>query len=144
MTLSPSVIKKLEQMSGEFIGVGKNVDEIKAFLKTKNIEGLPDDLLKVFSKLTSEKEFPSLMKVCSKPQKAIGALRMAKSILIMDVACLGMDIRMFNEMQNEAEVIAKINPLRAKNKRNQAWTQLRIGAGSVVADIGIILWAASA
>lgn len=141
-SLNPEAFKKLEKIAIDI--VGKNAEEIKTILASRNIEGVSDELIEVFTKLKTTQEVKSLSKVLTAPEKAIGVLRMTKSILIMDVACFGLDIRMFNEMQNEAEMIAKVNQLRAENKRDQAWTQLRIGGGSIIADIGIIIWAASA
>jgi hypothetical protein len=142
IALNPDIIKKLEKISVDL--VGQDVETMKSILKAKKIEGIPDELLTVFSKIKTPEELTSLTKVLSAPRKAVNVLRMTKSIMIMDVACFGLDIRMFSEIQNEAEMIAKVNQLRAENKRDQAWTQLRIGAGSVVADIAIIIWAASA
>ena len=135
-------MKKLEKISAELLG--QDIDTMKSILKANKIDGIPDELLQVFSKLKTQKEMTSLTKILAAPRKAVSILRMTKSMLILDVACFGLDIRMFNEMQNEADMIAKVNQLRAENKRDQAWTQLWIGAGSVVADIAIIVYAASA
>jgi hypothetical protein len=69
---------------------------------------------------------------------------MFSSIFIIDIACLGLDIWMYTETMNEADVIAKVNTLRAENKRNQATTQLWIGAGSLIAEVAamVAVWAA--
>lgn len=50
---------------------------------------------------------------------------------------------MYLETQKEADLIAKVNEVRAKNKRNQASAQLWIGIGSVAVEAAIILIAMS-
>jgi hypothetical protein len=57
----------------------------------------------------------------------------------LDIAFLGFDIWMFVETMDEAKLIAKVNEIRAQNKRDQAFTELTIGVVSfaLFAYIGI-------
>lgn len=50
---------------------------------------------------------------------------------------------MYLETQKEADLIKKVNEVRAQNKKNQANTQLWIGIGSVAVEAAIIITAIS-
>jgi hypothetical protein len=60
---------------------------------------------------------------------------MFRACFLIDLACLGFDIWVWDEMENEADMIAKVNEIRAQNKSNQANTQLWIGISSVVVEV---------
>jgi hypothetical protein len=44
--------------------------------------------------------------------------------LLVDVACLGLDVWVYLETKKEADLIKKVNEVRANNKKNQAYMQL--------------------
>jgi hypothetical protein len=59
--------------------------------------------------------------------------------MLIDVACLWLDVWVYLETQKEAKLIEKVNELRANNKKNQANCQLWIGIWSVLVEWGIII-----
>ena len=46
--------------------------------------------------------------------------------MMIDVAFLGLDVWTYLETMDEAELIAKVNQIRAENKKNQATFQLAV------------------
>jgi len=49
-----------------------------------------------------------------------------RGCFLIDVACLGFDIWSWDNIADEADMIAQVNTIRAQNKKNQANMQLYI------------------
>ncbi|MDR2415268.1 MAG: hypothetical protein LBD75_01265 [Candidatus Peribacteria bacterium] len=132
--LDPKNAKKITSIADQL--VGKNVDEMKAILHSHKITGVSDDAVEALVKMGNKTDdFLAMAKVLSAPAKAKNVFHLVKSAFIIDIACLGFDIRMFTETLNEADLIEKVNTLRAQNKRNQAWAQLAIGVASFALEL---------
>jgi hypothetical protein len=132
--LDPQNAKKIAKIADQL--VGKNIDEMKVVLNTHHITGVSDDALGALVKMGSNTDdFLAMTKVLSAPAKAKNVFHLVKSAFIIDIACLGFDIWVFTETLNEADLIAKVNELRAQNKKNQAWTQLAIGIASFAVEL---------
>lgn len=140
--LDPKTLSKIEKLAPEL--VGKSDEEIKALLKAKNIQNIPDELLETLKLAKNADEIKGMTKVLRHGTKANRILQTLAGAMVIDVACFGLDVWMYLETQKEADLIAKVNEVRAKNKRNQANTQLWIGAGSVIAEAVVIARAVSA
>lgn len=137
--LDPKTLSKIEALGEEIIG--KNTDEITTILKQHNITSLDKELIESLSKAKSPTELKGMTKVLRHGNKANRILQTLSGAMVIDVACLGLDIWVYLETQKEAELIAKVNETRAKNKKNQAYTQLTIGVASLVAEAAIIGYA---
>ncbi|MDR0649910.1 MAG: hypothetical protein LBG59_00445 [Candidatus Peribacteria bacterium] len=132
--LDPKNAKKITKIADQL--VGKNVDEMKVLLHSHHITGVSDDVVKELVKMGDNlDDFYAMAKVLSGPAKAKNIFHLVKSAFIIDIACLGFDIWMFTETLNEADLIAKVNEIRAKNKKNQARTQLAIGVASFALEL---------
>ncbi|MDO4713551.1 MAG: hypothetical protein Q4B28_02655 [bacterium] len=140
--LDPSTLAKIEKLAPEFFG--KTSDEIATFLTSKGIAQLPDELLKSLMQAESVAELQGMTKVLRHGSKANRILQTLAGAMLIDVACLGLDVWMYLETKKEAALIAKVNEVRAKNKTNQAYTQLAIGLASVAVEAAIIAYAVSA
>ncbi|GHV28659.1 hypothetical protein FACS1894176_11270 [Bacteroidia bacterium] len=132
--LDPKNAKKISKIADQL--VGKSIEEMKVILHTHHITGVSDDALGALVKMGSNTDdFLAMAKVLSAPAKAKNVFHLVKSAFIIDIACLGFDIWLFTETLNEADLVAKVNELRAQNKRNQAWTQLAIGVASFAVEL---------
>jgi hypothetical protein len=128
-------MKQIAGFSGEL--VGKTAEEIEIILRQKGITTISEDALKgiskAFSGLRSVEEVSSMTHLLSQARNAKKIVNIARASLILDVAFLGFDIRLAVETLNEADLIAKVNKIRAQNKRNEAYAQLGIGVASFAA-----------
>ncbi len=140
--LSPHILSRLEDFAPHLIG--KTPEEITFLLKQHNIPHISEEVIKSLSAAKNIDEFKGMTQVLKHGTKANRIFQTLAGAMVIDVACFGLDVWMYLETQKEADLIAKVNEIRAKNKRNQANTQLWIGAGSVVAEAAIIAWAVSA
>lgn len=144
MGIWPENIKALEWVVGDLKGMN-TVDEIKNYLKEKNI--IPtadidkmDDFRRVLAECKEEKEIKSLLRIAWNAQEVKNIAKTVWSALMFDLAFLWIDVWVFMEMEKEADLIAKVNSIRAQNKYKQANTQLVIGVVSAVADV-VLAWA---
>lgn len=140
--LNPKDAKKIMNIADQL--VGKTADEMKVLLNSHKITGVSDDVIASLVKMWDKTDdFLAMTKVLSAPAKAKNIFHLMKSAFIIDIACLGFDIWMFTETLNEADFIAKVNEIRAQNKKNQAWTQLAIGVASLAVELWILIVATS-
>lgn len=138
--LYPEAIKRLEDISWELMW--KSVDEMKLILKDKNIV-VNDDVLKALSQAGDLSEFKRMTKILRHGSKINRLLQTIAWAMVIDVACLWLDVWVYLETMDEAALIAKVNEVRAENKRNQAAWQLGIWVASVAIE-GLLIWAFAA
>lgn len=115
----------------------KKTKEIKRILKLQNIEA-PDEVIWMFRHLKSADEMKALWNVLWHAKAMKWIVKGLKSVLLFDLVFLWFDVWMFTEGLNEAEVMAKANKIRAKNRKNKAYFELAMWAASIVAEIALI------
>lgn len=93
----------------------------------------------MLSKAGTEAEIATMTRILSHGSQINRFVQTFAGAMTLDVAFLGLDVWMYLETQKEAELIAKVNELRAQNKRSQAKTQLLLGVGSLAAEASIII-----
>ena len=132
LRLDPKTFKKMSQLSGEL--VGKSPEEIKIILKSNQLLDVGDDVVKVLSKAGSKAELESMCVLFSRGTKLSRAIKTFKGAMLFDMAFLGLDVYQYIEDNKEADLIAKVNELRADKKYTRANTQLTIAVTSVAVE----------
>jgi len=136
--LDPKILKQIGGLDSEVLKslVGKNAEQVTEIL-WKNIKGLSEttlkDLWRAFSGLKKVEDVKDVAHLLSHARNAKKIFNIARTSLILDFVFLGVDIWMFVETLDESKLIAKVNEIRAKNKKNQAWTEFGIGIASFAA-----------
>ena len=96
-------------------------------MKLKKVDmELSDDVLKLLASAKDAQEFQAMSNVLSKGKKLTQWAKSLKAAMMIDVACLGLDVWTYLETMDEAALIAKVNQIRAENKKNQATFQLAV------------------
>ena len=123
--MHPRQFSKLAPYADELIG--KTPAEIREIMKVKKVDiELSDDVLKLLGSAKDAQEFQAMSNVLSKGKKLTQWAKSLKAAMMIDVACLGLDVWTYLETMDEAELIAKVNQTRAENKKNQATFQLAV------------------
>ena len=141
--LDPKTLKQISLLSDQLIG--KSPAEIQAILKSNNILNVGDDLVESFSKAASKAELESMCTLLSRGTKLNRAIKTFKGAMLFDMACLWFDVYVYLEDNKEADLIAKVNEMRASNKYTRANVQLGIGVASVAIEALLMctsLWSA--
>ncbi|MBF0981353.1 hypothetical protein HXK74_01820 [Candidatus Gracilibacteria bacterium] len=130
--LDPKTLKQISLLSDQLIG--KSPADIQTILKSNNILDVGDDLVESFSKAASKAELESMCTLLSRGTKLNRAIKTFKGAMLFDMACLGFDVYVYLEDNKEADLIAKVNEMRASNKYTRANVQLGIGVVSVAIE----------
>lgn len=139
--LSASQINKLQDLAWELYG--KSADEMRVILRNNWINDIWDELIQTLWRASNPSEIRSMAKILRHGSKFNRFMQTLSWAMLIDVAFSWLDVRMFLEQRREAELIEKVNKVRAENKYNQAARQLGIWVSSVVAEaliIGCCLW----
>lgn len=136
MSFDPKTFKKISQLSDEL--VGKSSVEIKTILKSNQLLDVSDDVVGVLSKAGSKAELESMCVLFSRGTKLSRAIKTFKGAMLFDMAFLGLDVYQYIEDNKEADLIAKVNELRADKKYTRANTQLTIAVTSVAVEALIV------
>lgn len=143
LKLDPKTLKQISLLSNQL--VKKTPSEIQAILKSNNILDVSDDLVESFSKAASKAELESMCTLLSRGTKLNRAIKTFKGAMLFDMACLWFDVYVYLEDNKEADLIAKVNEMRASNKYTRANVQLGIGVVSVAIEALLMctsLWSA--
>ncbi len=132
LKLDPKTLKQISRLSDKLIG--KEPSAIQTILKSENILDVSDDLVASFSKAASKAELESMCTLLSRGTKLSRAIKTFKGAMLFDMACLWFDIFVYLEDNKEADLIAKVNEIRASNKYTRANVQLGIGVASVAIE----------
>lgn len=141
--LDPKTLKQISLLSDQLIG--KSPADIQTILKSNNILDVGDDLVESFSKAASKAELESMCTLLSRGTKLNRAIKTFKGAMLFDMACLWFDVYVYLEDNKEADLIAKVNEMRASNKYTRANVQLGIGVVSVAIEALLMctsLWSA--
>ena len=141
--LDPKTLKQISLLSDQLIG--KTPSDIQTILKSNNILNVGDDLVESFSKAASKAELDSMCILLSRGTKLSRAIKTFKGAMLFDMACLWFDVYQYLEDNKEADLIAKVNEIRASNKYTRANVQLGIGISSVAIEALLMctsLWSA--
>lgn len=130
--LDPKTLTEIRKLSDQF--VGKSPAEIKNILKSNKILNVSDELAESFSKAASKAELDSMCKLLSRGTKLTRAIKTFKGAMLLDVAFLWFDVYQYIQDNKEADLIAKVNKLRADNKYTRANTQLTIAISSIAIE----------
>ncbi|MDR0859635.1 MAG: hypothetical protein LBO09_01260 [Candidatus Peribacteria bacterium] len=106
--------------------VGLDEAGVKLFFKSNGIDNVSDEVVKMCKGFKNADEVLVLGKVLKSPSKLKGVVKMFRACFLIDLACLGFDIWAWDNGHDEAEMVAKVNEIRAQNKRDQANMQLYI------------------
>ena len=139
--LTVSQLTKIDKLAPQL--VGKDSQAIKEVLVQNGLSKVSDDLISALSKASTEAELKSMTMILKHWTKINRFVQTFSGAMLIDVACLWLDVRMYLETQKEADLIEKVNEVRAQNKKNQANTQLWIGISSVAVEAAIIITAMS-
>lgn len=107
----------------------KNVEDVKKLknlLSSKWIVGISDETLKVLNSASNVWEVRLMVNCLSKASSLKNILRTIKSVALLDLVFLWFDVRMYNDTMNEADLMQKVNSLRAEAMRDRAKLQLRV------------------
>ena len=143
LRLDPKTLKQISLLSDQLIG--KSPADIQTILKSNNILDVGDDLVESFSKAASKAELESMCTLLSRGTKLNRAIKTFKGAMLFDMACLWFDVYVYLEDNKEADLIAKVNEMRASNKYTRANVQLGIGVVSVAIEALLMctsLWSA--
>ena len=143
LRLDPKTLKQISLLSDQL--VGKSPADIQTILKSNNILDVGDDLVESFSKAASKAELESMCTLLSRGTKLNRAIKTFKGAMLFDMACLWFDVYVYLEDNKEADLIAKVNEMRASNKYTRANVQLGIGVVSVAIEALLMctsLWSA--
>ena len=132
LKLDPKTLKQISGLSDQL--VKETPERIQEILKENKILDVSDDLVKSFSKATSKAELESMCTLLSRGTKLSRAIKTFKGAMLFDMACLWFDIYQYLEDNKEADLIAKVNEIRASNKYTRANVQLGIGVASVAIE----------
>lgn len=127
--LSTGDLSKISRMAKDL--VWKSEDEIKTILRVQNITSVDDSIIKTFCKAWTPDELVAMTKILKHWNRVPRFLQTLAWALRVDAAFTWIDVWMYIEQKKEAELISKVNELRWKNKRKQAWRQLWIWLSSV-------------
>lgn len=143
LRLDPKTLKQISLLSDQLIG--KSPADIQTILKSNNILDVGDDLVESFSKAASKAELESMCTLLSRGTKLNRVIKTFKGAMLFDMACLWFDVYVYLEDNKEADLIAKVNEMRASNKYTRANVQLGIGVVSVAIEALLMctsLWSA--
>lgn len=143
LRLDPKTLKQISLLSDQLIG--KSPADIQTILKSNNILDVGDDLVESFSKAASKAELESMCTLLSRGTKLNRAIKTFKGAMLFDMACLWFDVYVYLEDNKEADLIAKVNEMRASNTYTRANVQLGIGVVSVAIEALLMctsLWSA--
>ncbi len=132
--LTVDQLSKIEKHIPE-LSKAKNIDEAKRILRQKNITDINDDVLKALLNAGSEQEMKTMTRILKHGNKMNKFLQTLSWAMLIDVAFAGLDVWMYLETQKEADLIEKVNKVRAENKRNQATWQAVIAGSSFAAEV---------
>lgn len=136
VNLSPKQLEIIEDLAPQL--VGKNVDEIQQILKSHHISGVSNEFAQALGRQAWPEGIKSMTTLLKNRPKLNRVLQTLSSMMVVDALFLGVDVFLFLENQKEAELIAKVNALRAENKMDQAYTQLGIGVASFALEALIV------
>ena len=148
--ISQSQILKLEKISdkmSELINAANTeglpeeeiVKRLGKLLEENNVTWISDDVLKSLAKAKDAAEIKKMTKILRYGSRINRFIQTLAWAMLIDVACLWLDVWVYLETQKEAELIEKVNEVRADNKRNQAAWQLGIWIWSVVVEWWLII-----
>ncbi len=148
--ISQSQILKLEKISdkmsevinaanAEWLPEEEIVKRLENLLKENDVTWISDDVLRSLAKAKNATEIKKMTKILRYGSRINRFIQTLAGAMLIDVACLWLDVWVYLETQKEAELIAKVNEVRADNKRNQAAWQLGIWIWSVVVEWWLIL-----
>ena len=153
--ISQSQILKIEKYSdkmSEIIEAAKKegvseweiAKRLKKLLNENNVVWVSDDVLKSLAKAKDASEIKKMLKIIRHGSRLNKCIQTLKWALLVDVACLGLDVWVYLETKKEADLIKKVNEVRANNKKNQAYMQLWIWIWSVLAEAWVIVYCVAA
>ncbi len=146
-TLPASTCKKILSLWDDFfLDLVENTQWLKNTEKTKYIKemfsakgiNIWDDVARMFRQLDNAGDMMALWKVLWHAKKMKWIVKGLKAIMVFDLAFLWFDVWMFTDGLNEADILAKANEIRAKNRKNKAYFELSMWVASIVLEIALI------
>ena len=135
--ISQKQMLALEKIADKLVEC-KDLDEMKTLLRNNNITWISDDVLLALKNAENATELKKMTKILRHGSRVNRFIQTLAWAMLIDVACLWLDVWVYLETKKEAELIAKVNEVRAENKRNQANWQFWIWIWSVLMEWGII------
>ena len=138
--LSIKQIDNVEKFAWKLYENIGDIETMKSILKNDCwIDYIWDELLRTLRTASNVNEIKSMTTILKNWSKVNRLMQTFVWALYIDVAFTWIDVRMFIEQRKEAELIAKVNEVRARNKNIQAWTQLWIWVSSVFIE-AMLIW----
>lgn len=139
-SISPKESKLLLWLGDDVLDQIKNMDDIadiQKLLKSKWISWIWDETLKVLKSTTNLWEMKLMVNCLSRATTLRNVLRSVKSVALLDVIFLWVDVWMYLDTKEEAELLEKVNFLRADAMKNKAMVQFWLGwVGTAILSIG--------
>ena len=157
--LSPETLKSLGLKSEGFVGLrtiaadrnlsqaildAKSVSEAEALLKARKIEGITPEVLGLLRGSKDVESLANMSKVLANSRSLTQVARGLFAANVFDVACFGMDIYLYCETLNQADIIKKVNEKRGEIMHNQANAHLATATGVFMGSLALTAFAACA
>lgn len=135
---SDEMSELIQSARAEGVSEDKIVKRLQNLLKEKDVSWISDEVLKSLASAKDATEIKKMTKILRHGSRINRFIQTLAWAMLIDVACLWLDVWVYLETKKEAELIAKVNKVRAENKRNQANWQLWIWIWSVLMEWSII------
>ena len=136
---SDEMSELIQSARAEGVSEDEIVKRLQNLLKEKDVSWISDEVLKSLASAKDATEIKKMTKILRHGSRINRFIQTLAWAMLIDVACLWLDVWVYLESKKEAELIAKVNEARAENKRTQANWQLGIWIGSVVFEGWLIL-----
>ena len=136
---SDEMSELIQSARAEGVSEDEIVKRLQNLLKEKDASWISDEVLKSLASAKDATEIKKMTKILRHGSRINRFIQTLAWAMLIDVACLWLDVRVYLESKKEADLIAKVNEARAENKRTQANWQLGIWIGSVVFEGWLIL-----
>lgn len=135
-------LKSIDPTLYEDIIKTKDTDELRKLLKDHGIEeAIPEDVLVLMKNAENATDLKWIIHIVSFPKyaKLLKVVKWFQAMSWLDVAFCWFDVFTYCESMKEADMIEKLNRVRAATKRSQARTQLILWFASVAAEFAVVM-----
>lgn len=144
MNISKDISRALDGLSDAQLEGFIKATNKSQYLKNITGKDFPEELVNSLKKAENLSELQWMRRVFRFPSWLSRIAKWMAWMWVVDVLALWFDVWVYMEGMKEADMIAKVNKIRADTKRNQVTTHLVIWVASFVLEAGIIIWAATA
>lgn len=111
----------------------KDEKQISDILQSKWLNKSSKDLIKIISKVDNVEDMGAVFRVASKVKTVSRIAKVLKTVPFIDAIGFGVDVMVYIDESNEADLIKKTNKLRWENKQSSAYLHLATWWASAIA-----------